>query len=410
MILRLRHQIAALLFLPAITLSAQQVRVSEPVIRYASPRLLATGPFSAAVVQTSEGNALVWQESIDLPPAQAPTPGDRKLLFAPIGRDGYADLDAMKEVEGPPGPAAVTTDGRNILIATSTGMQVFGAHGEFRDSFPAQEVFLDPYGPMPISAAIVDGEYRSALLDNDSNGNLVIRRGRFGPQSEGRSSWWFAQDSAASVFTGSAGTLVANGYYVGCFLILAPCRDGFAVAIDRGVIGASKIRLYPEGDPAGSPAIASDGLEFLMVWPARAPNCPAGEFSPSCNSIRFGRIGIEGNALDSASGSLLGYTLAVRSGSWRPAIAAAWTGKQYLVVWESTRDGAEFDLQGAFISASGQVTATFPVAKTDRMERQPSISISPSGQAMVTYLSAPDWRIESRTITTGPERGRAARH
>ena len=84
--------------------------------------------------------------------------------------------------------------------------------------------------------------------------------------------------------------------------------------------------------------------------------------------------------------------------------------QQYLVVWESTVDGTAIDLRGAFISAAGQVTATFPVATTDRVELQPLISLSQTGQAMVTYLSGPDWRVESRTITMAPGRGRAARH
>lgn len=93
-----------------------------------------------------------------------------------------------------------------------------------------------------------------------------------------------------------------------------------------------------------NPAVAFNGTDtYLVVWEA------GWEGEGFSTDIMGARIGADGSRLDSA-----GFVICSAPGAQqRPVVA--WGGSQWLVAWQDLRNGQDFEIYGARVSAAGQV-------------------------------------------------------
>ena len=150
------------------------------------------------------------------------------------------------------------------------------------------------------------------------------------------------------------------------------------VAGSQGVTNEVRPPFHIGGDPAygpapvyqGSPAVASNGTSYLVVWAS------AGE---SESDIYGARVSAEGVVLDS-----LGIIISAAAHQ-QGVPAVAFNGTDYLVVWQDERNGST-DIYGARVSASGAVLDTAGIAICAAARDQESPAIASDGtQCLVVW-------------------------
>ena len=147
-------------------------------------------------------------------------------------------------------------------------------------------------------------------------------------------------------------------------------------AREPGVIGARVTSSGSVLDPLGIritsssgwlPAVAFDGVNFLVVW-------FADEFG-----IRGARVSPSGTLLDPD-----GIQVCSLAGSWeRPAVASGDTIS--LVVWTDKRDSAKTDIYGARVTRSGVVLDPdgIPIARDSGNQDEPAVAFDGSDYLVV---------------------------
>lgn len=104
----------------------------------------------------------------------------------------------------------------------------------------------------------------------------------------------------------------------------------------------TSITYVPAAEYEGSPALAFDGTNFLVVW-----DDGRGGYN---RDIYGARVTPAGTVLDS-NGIAISTALADQ---WRPAVA--FDGTNFLVVWEDQRNGPDdYDIYGARVTPAGAV-------------------------------------------------------
>jgi hypothetical protein len=218
---------------------------------------------------------------------------------------------------------------------------------------------------------------------------------------------------------------------------------GARVSPDGDVLDPGGLALYAGPEPAGAPAIASDGIGYLIVW--------YGYVEDTICSIRAIRVAQDGTVLDQPaidiitrswgldspavafdgtnymvvwqdycdsewriSGMRVGRDGTVldpqpfrisqgRYGQFEPAIA--FDGTNYLVVWMGVWGASSWDICGARVDVDGRVLdpSGFPIASTAGGERSPAVAFdgtnylvawwgpeSKSGDSIAAARVAPD--------------------
>jgi hypothetical protein len=176
----------------------------------------------------------------------------------------------------------------------------------------------------------------------------------------------------------------ALAYGDACFLpTWLDYRDG-----EGDVCGA---RVTPEGvvlDSAGidisqaahgqqSPAIASDGTDFLVAWQDYRDGSGYGD-------IYGARVTQQGAVLDPAA-----FVIShAANGQLYPALA--FDGTNYLVVWVDVRGGGGWDIYGARVTPQGTVldTAGLVVSQSEFSQCHPVLAFDGTNYLVVWY----DWR------------------
>jgi hypothetical protein len=128
--------------------------------------------------------------------------------------------------------------------------------------------------------------------------------------------------------------------------------------------------LVTQAGEQTSPAIASDGTDFLVVW----------EYRPTTTSkrqIHGVRIDSSGKMLDTTS-----ITIADQIGERaNPAVAYSASGKVYLVTWEDNRLGSsgQYRAFGARVSPAGKVLDAHGKALSNVTSEQTETSVASNG-------------------------------
>lgn len=149
----------------------------------------------------------------------------------------------------------------------------------------------------------------------------------------------------------------------------------------------------------GTPGVAFDGANFLLVWPDDAE---------TSDGDIYGQI-------IAPNGTLIGDSLAISTASGEQAFHSlkpiAFGGGNYLVVWEDPRNGSEAaDIYGQFVSPSGaRVGAEIPLCALAERQREPAVEFN-AGYFLVTWNSrrsgeAEFWDVQGRLISASGELG-----
>jgi hypothetical protein len=136
--------------------------------------------------------------------------------------------------------------------------------------------------------------------------------------------------------------------------------------------------LDPRGFPVsaaagyqGSPRVASDGANSLVVWTD----------GQSAYDVYGARVSRAGQVLDTA-----GIPIAIGAND-QLANDVAFDGADFLVVWtENCGGNSRLDIYGARVSSSGAVMDIFPVVSEDSIQEDAGLARGPGNQMFVVYV------------------------
>ena len=171
-----------------------------------------------------------------------------------------------------------------------------------------------------------------------------------------------------------------------------PVIAGRRVSASGVVLDEAPILISAGSNDAWSPAITSDGTNFLVVW----DDYRVGD------DVYGARVAPDGTVLDAQ-----GIPISTGSESkWAPK--ASWSGNHYLVAWQARAGSADWNVTAARMSADGQVLDPAGIAISTAADDQREPAVASNGE---TFLVAwQDERFETRRIrssalgsaTTGP--------
>ncbi len=139
-----------------------------------------------------------------------------------------------------------------------------------------------------------------------------------------------------------------------------PDIRGCRVSTSGVVLDPDGLEVAVTAGEQSSPALASDGVNYLVVW----------QDDRSCNNwddIYCVRVSSSGAVLDNSHIPVSATFL------WQIAPAVASSGSEYLVVWEDHRPGVQGDIYGCRVGSDGVVLDTFGVA----ISTHPSAQFAP---------------------------------
>lgn len=247
----------------------------------------------------------------------------RDFVARHLDLNGHATGDAFRIIPGGSNPD-VAWDGSNYLVTYSVPGEVRIAFASESATSLARDMAVGPGGT---SRVVSDGTTSTLAWSHPSSGTLPASHGTVdaaGIDSSGRvistmtvSHNFTRQDQPAAASAGDA-TLVAWTEQTG-----RDARSVFATRIDRDgrSLDPDVISLH-DGRIQGAPAVASNGSEFLVVWP---------EYDQASNSNRIigQRIANEG-APDALGGP---FEITALPLSYPTDVTVAWNGENYLVAW-----------------------------------------------------------------------------
>lgn len=243
-----------------------------------------------AVASDGEAFLVVWRDS-PLRGISAGRVGPGGEILDPI------DISVTPEGGGRP---AVSWDGTNYLVVWEQRDRGLGSTGVFGARVTPEGSVLDPD---PITIATGRGRGSPAVAFNGTH-HLVV---------------WDAPDEDVDWE-----------------------RDLYGARIDPAgtVVDPVGIPIATGPGQHGGPAVASDGVDFLVVWT---------DGSYDEKDIFAGRVSAGGVVLDGE-----GFAVTdAPSGQWAPAVA--WDGSHYLTAWTDDRGEDDSDVIGARVSPSGAV-------------------------------------------------------
>ncbi len=140
-------------------------------------------------------------------------------------------------------------------------------------------------------------------------------------------------------------------------------QAGIVLDPDGFVISAAPLRQQ-------IPAIDFDGTNYLVVWQ---------DYRWISNDIFGARVSPAGVVIDSN-----GIVISSASGDRRyPSVA--YTGEDYLIVWEDGRNGSYFDLYGVRVSTAGILTDSFKVSVEENNQNLPALARGANNRVLITF-------------------------
>jgi len=328
----------------------------------------ANGQYGPAIGFGGKNFLVVWQDRRDTlyshiygnlvtPEGQVIVPNDFVISYSPSTQ----------------GVAALGFDGENFLVAWQD------IYGSFPPSLSIRGSRVTPGGGVLDPDAIVispTAGVRTAI-DSDGKNFLVVWEDCRGGSNFDVYGARVTPEGNVLDPSGLAISRAANGQYApaigfGGTDFLVVWQDGRVGASLTDVYGA---RVTPDGevtDPEGfvipraardqfTPALASDGANFLVVWEDRR----SGVYS----DVYGARVTLAGTVLDPD-----GLAVSAAASSQRsPAIG--FDGANFLVVWTDYRDGEYSDIYGTRVTSQGALLDPdgFVVAQAAKLQRFPAV-------------------------------------
>jgi len=249
---------------------------------------------------------------------------------------------------------AVAFDGVNYLVV----WEDFRSNGIYRDIYGARVspsgTVLDPSG-IAISTAASNQELHSVAFDGTnylvvwddyrSGSNYDIYGARVSPSGSVLdpsgipiSTAAYDQGSPSVAFDGTNCLVVWSSYVAGGTQDIYGAR----VSPSGTVLDPSGIPISTAANSQNSPSVAFDGTNYLVVWMSY--------YISTTNADLYGaRVSPSGTVLD-PSGIAISTAA---NGQWYPSVAFG--GTNYLAVWMDWRNGGSLDIYGARVSPSGTV-------------------------------------------------------
>ncbi|HSU42187.1 MAG TPA: hypothetical protein VLJ38_21550, partial [Polyangiaceae bacterium] len=153
----------------------------------------------------------------------------------------------------------------------------------------------------------------------------------------------------------------------GWFVVWTDRRDGASPDIFGARVSANGAVVESQGfaisrDPRdeGRPAVAYDGTNFFVAWSAG-------------RDVRGARVDTGGHVLD--SDTILVATRQADGSSSPPRVAVGFDGTNWVAVWDDrrTETGSSMDVLATRVNAAGDVIDQFVVAGTTADESNPAI-------------------------------------
>jgi hypothetical protein len=349
-------------------------------------RLSATGDVlepGSFVVTTSadfqQGGAIAWNGSTYLAGWQRDQEDGLPLLAGRLDPDGVP-LDGVgfrfngyfSEQAVPP---ALSWNGESFLAVWSDSFSLLGNRVDGDGGVLDGEGFVIARGPsLQHNPAVAwDGANWLVAWEDRATGQRHINAARVGP--DGTVLDTEPIPIAAADFPQTDPDVAWNGQQ---FLVVwkdeRPGRDseisGVRVSTEGLVLDTAPIAITSDRADQVTPAVASNGSEWMVVW---------GDRGSGANLDVFGsRIAQDGAVLDPR-----GIPIAVGSQEQRlPDVA--WDGRSSVVVWEAGET-----IRGARVTASGAVLdpTGFTIAGEGAGESLPAVAAGPPGRVAVVYES-----------------------
>ena len=118
------------------------------------------------------------------------------------------------------------------------------------------------------------------------------------------------------------------------------------------------------------PSVASDGTNYIVVW--------QDNLDPPTN-IWGARLDSSGTLIDTVA-----FAISLAQGDQEKPVVA-FNGNEYVVIWQDNRNGVDYDIYGARVSANGNVIDSFVVSNAIGDQLSPEITYSSHNQVLVVY-------------------------
>jgi hypothetical protein len=135
---------------------------------------------------------------------------------------------------------------------------------------------------------------------------------------------------------------------------------GARVSASGGVLDEEPIVIASEPAVELAPAVASDGVDFLVVWEDR---------STDFSDVRAARVSADGVVRDPR-----GINVSTSVDDQREP-AVTWNGTTYLIVWEDFRSSLDWNIYGARVTRSGFVAdgSGLAISTSNGDQRAPAV-------------------------------------
>ncbi len=276
-----------------------------------------------------------WGTSVPVP--HRPTPGDN-VRRTPVRRLATQHLLTPVHTAGP-GVSGRRLDGEFQIdttfdLAPEPGEQILAACASDGEQYLA--VWEDDEGGSHISGSRLTAQ--GVLLDPLG---IAITK----PPQNNRPA------APAVTFAGSSYLVVWTDTINGTPMVLG-CRAGR----DGVVLDSAPIRISSTSGPRAGVAVASDGVNSLVVW----PNGGAADSA----TIYGARVGPTGVVLDSVSFPI------PESAAAQAEPAVAFDGSGWFVVWSQSRSGSGLDILGRHVGLDGAVVDSHDVVVSNAARDQ----------------------------------------
>jgi hypothetical protein len=225
-------------------------------------------------------------------------------------------------------------------------------------------------GPGPANLAFDGTRYLSVWTQsNDIYGRFIDRTG--------------SPSGGPFLITGLAGNQSdAVAAFNGSHDLVAWYDNGSGDAIKARLVSAagqllgSELVVASASNSRGTPAVASDGTDFLVVW------ADDRNFATNFSDVMGQRV-----TASAAGAALAGANFLVSPAAqtqFQPSVA--YGAGTYLVAWTNdiTSNGGQRDVYGALVSSAGVTSAQFPVSTAASGQRQPSVAFG-GGNFLVVF-------------------------
>ncbi|MCX6844808.1 MAG: hypothetical protein NTX53_21300 [candidate division WOR-3 bacterium] len=137
------------------------------------------------------------------------------------------------------------------------------------------------------------------------------------------------------------------------------------------VLDSAGIAISEAAYDQGSPALASDGTDFLVAWQDRR--------SETNWDIYGARVTPQGTVLDPT-----GFVIS-QAASDQDYAAVSFDGTNFLAVWQDRRSGSDWDIYGARVTPGGVVFDGGSVVRQEEYQFYPRLALGTGNQMFLVY-------------------------